>query len=109
MMFEVGDDFSKILFGDDISREIVPRGSLGTISPVDDLCRGRFPQHSSYCIKAEKSDLFLDLRGPLNPWFYIVRKNFIIYNLYCPQLPSRCVLCPRVIKHKSRREPTSFA
>ena len=26
MKFEVGDDFSKILFGDDISREIVPRG-----------------------------------------------------------------------------------
>ena len=24
MKFEVGDDFSKILFGDDISREIVP-------------------------------------------------------------------------------------
>ena len=26
MKFEVGDDFSKILFGDDISREIVPNG-----------------------------------------------------------------------------------
>ena len=26
MKFEVGDDFSKILFADDISREIVPRG-----------------------------------------------------------------------------------
>ena len=27
MKFEVGDDFSKILFGDDISREIDPRGN----------------------------------------------------------------------------------
>ena len=32
MKFEVGDDF-KILFGDDISREIVPRGRF--------LCRNR--------------------------------------------------------------------
>ena len=28
MKFEVGDDFSKILFGDDISIEIVPRGQF---------------------------------------------------------------------------------
>ena len=58
MKFEVGDDFSKILFRDDISREIVPRGqsspsSLETISPGDDLCRGRFLQHSSYCMKGD--------------------------------------------------------
>ena len=43
MKFEIGGDFSKILFGDDISREIIPRGqtseksspsNLGTISPA---------------------------------------------------------------------------
>ena len=47
MKFEVGDDFSKFLFGDDISREIVPMrrflrrnchlAVLGTISPGDDF------------------------------------------------------------------------
>ena len=47
MKFEVGDDFSKILLGDDISREIVPKGrfspqksspgNFGMISPGDDF------------------------------------------------------------------------
>ena len=48
MKFEVGDDFSKILFGDDISREIVPMRQFlrrnhhlavwGRFCPGDDLC-----------------------------------------------------------------------
>ena len=38
MKFQVGDDFSKILFGDDSSREIVPK-QFG-----DDFSWGRFHQ-----------------------------------------------------------------
>ena len=98
-----------------ISREIVPRGRflrrnrhlavwrrflqgrfmLGTISPAFKLL-----------YKSRKVRLFFqDLRHPPNPPFSILSTNSL-YDLYCPQLPSRCVLCLRVIKHNSRRYPT---
>ena len=57
MKFEVGDDFSKILFGGDISREIVPMPRFLRRNRHLAVW-GRFLQHSSYCIKEEKSDFF---------------------------------------------------